>query len=460
MTQTSDWFVAADAGPSGDGSRDKPFHDPWRAFRRAEPGDTVHIACGTYFGRFERSSWIIDRPNLTVLGGYSRDFTARTPWKTPSVLAFRSGYEYVRENNLIAGRGNHAGLVIDGVFFDAAGRNTYGDKPGDGISHYPNMEGPIASFNGENVTVRNCIFANSANGGVELSGSGSRFENNLLVSMIGLAMLDLRSSVQLIDRPIAVTGNTFAFMHDTGDPPGKGGDRSLGIRINCPVSIEGNVFVSCGNSAIAAILEPARISIDRNLFFATPRDVVESRAAGASGEIAEKNLDELEDLGYKSCSGNVIQDPAMTGLPSGWLDVYSRHLLGRYATPPRDAANALRATAGLPALAPADVDKQEQKGALAPRFPVSDAAALRSGVNQGMHPVELPVEFAPHEVAAAPEYRRIEWSAIGTPDPALANTRVELAWSRTHSCSPTRGPIPTWAFASTSRDRTTIPCSC
>src|SRR5215471_18896473 len=120
----TDWFVAAGAA-SGDGSLDKPFHDPWLAFRCAAAGDVIHIAAGTYFGRYDRSSWIVDRPNLTVRGGYNRDFSARTPWKTPSVLAFRSGYEYARENNLIAGRGNHAGLVIDGLFFDAAGRNTY-----------------------------------------------------------------------------------------------------------------------------------------------------------------------------------------------------------------------------------------------------------------------------------------------------------------------------------------------
>ena len=426
MTQTSDWFVTADAGPHGDGSRGRPFHDPWLAFRRAEPGDTVHITTGTYFGRFDRSSWIIECPDLAIRGGYSRDFATRTPWKTPSILAFWSGYEYVRENNLIAGRGNHAGLVMEGLFFDGAGCNTYGDKPGDGITWFPNMAGAIASFNAENVTIRNCIFANSANGGVELSGAGSRFENNLLLNMIGLAMLDLRSSSQMISQPITVVGNTFGFMHDTGDPPGKGGDRSHGIRINCPAAVENNVFISCGNSAVSAILEPSRIAIDRNLFFATPHDVVESRALGANGEIIEKNFEELEDLGFKSCAGNVVQDPALTGLPAAWLDTYSRHLLGRYATPPREAANVLRAGAGLPALAPVDLEKQDQKGALAPRFPVPDAVALTVGVKQGFHPIRLPADIAPQSVATAPDYRRIEWTAIKTPDASLANTRVEL----------------------------------
>lgn len=422
----TDWFVAVDGNPHSDGTRASPFHDPWLAFRRAAPGDTVHIAAGSYVGRFDRSSWIVDCPNLTVFGGYSRDFATRTPWKTPSILGCCAGYEYVRENNLITGRDNHSGLILDGLYFDAADRNIYGDQTGEGIRWYSDMDGPIASFNADSVVIRNCIFTNSANGGVELSGSGSRFENNLLLNMIGLAKLDLRSSNQMIQRPIAVTGNTFCFMHDTGEPAGNGGDRSHGIRVNCPAIIESNVFVSCGNSAISTMLAPARISIERNLFFMTPHVLVESRALDSSGEIKENNLDELEDLGFKSCTGNVVQDPSIKGLPSQWLDGYSRHMFSRYATPPRTAVNVLRAAVGLPALAAADVEKPDQQGALAPRFAIADALAVTFGAQQGFHAAEIPVAIAPPAEAARPTYRRTEWSSIEAPDPSLANTPVEL----------------------------------
>src|SRR5262245_28073473 len=106
-TLTADWFVAA-GDKSGDGSREKPFHDPWLAFRSAGPGDVIHIAEGTYFGRYDRSSWVIDCPGLTVRGGYSRDFSKRTPWETPSVFAVFPGYEYARDNNLLSGRSDHS----------------------------------------------------------------------------------------------------------------------------------------------------------------------------------------------------------------------------------------------------------------------------------------------------------------------------------------------------------------
>ena len=420
-----DWFVAP-TGVRGDGSRERPFHDPWAAFRRAEPGDTIHIAAGTYYGRLDRSSWIVECPRITVLGGYSRDFATRTPWKTPSVFAAWSGYEYARENNLIGGREDHSDLILDGLCFDSEGRNLYGEKESAGITRMPKMDGPIASFNAERVTIRNCVFSNSGSGGVELQGSGSRFENNLVINVIGPSMLSLRSASQMIEKPIVVTGNSFCFIHDLGEPAGQGGPQSHGIIAQCPAVIENNIFVSCGNSGISNYVDPGRMAIERNVFFATPRDVIEHHAGGSLGEIKEKNLEELEDLGFKACAGNAVQDPAITGIPGTWVDAYSRDLFARYRTPPRDAANVLRAAAGLPPLTPADVEKPDQKGGLAPRFPVSAIATFTAGAKAGFHATELPVSLTPRAPAPTPDYRRIEFPAMVTPDTALANARVEL----------------------------------
>ena len=426
MPDPVDWFVAP-TGVRGDGSRGHPFHDPWAALRRAEPGDAIHVAAGLYYGRFDRSSWIVETPNLTLLGGYSRDFSTRTPWKTPSVFGCYPRYEYARENNLISGRDNHSDLILDGLCFDSADRNQYGDKPGDGIGRIPTMDGPIASFSGANVVIRNCVFMNSGTGGVELSGTGSRFENNLLLSIIGISMLTLRSSTQLIEQPIAVRGNSFCFMHDMGDPAAGGGDRSQGVRVMAPAVIENNVFVGCGNSAIGVLLDVQRVAIEGNFFFASPRSVIACNTSGFKGEIKEKNLEEIEDIGFKACAGNVVQDPAITGVPAIWLDAYTRDLLARYATPPLDSATILRAAAGLPALAPADVRAEDQKGAVAPRYTTQDMGNLVFGAKQGFHGVELPGPAGSRVPVATPAaYQRIDWPATVTPDAGLANTRVEL----------------------------------
>jgi hypothetical protein len=422
---SSDWFVVAGA-KSGDGSRDKPFHDPWLAIRAAGPGDVIHIAAGVYYGRYDRSSWTVDCPRLTIRGGYNNDFSRRAPWETPSVFAAFRDCESVRENNLLGWRGDHSGLTLDGLFFDASGRNTYGDKPGDGVRAYPAMDGPIASFNAEDVTIENCVFANSTAGGVELAGDGSRFENNLLINIIGPSMLSLRSAAGGDRKPVHVANNTFCFAHDVGDPPlGTGADRAIGVRTNRPAVVQDNVFVSCGNAAIEFLLDPERIAIDRNLFFATPRDIVNGRLPGNAIDIAESNIDELEDVGLKSAAGNVIQDPGIAGLKREWLDAYSRHLLANYAKPPREATNALRAAAGLPALTAADVETPESKGDLAPPLTPADALAIRFAATQGFHPIAVPTEISGGP-AATHTYRPIDWSAIEKPDASLSNQRVEL----------------------------------
>lgn len=420
----TDWFVAAGA-KSGDGSLDKPFHDPWLAFYCAAAGDVIHIAAGTYFGRYDRSSWVIDRPNLTVRGGYSHDFSSRLPWQTPTVFAVFSGYEYTRENNLLSGRDDHSGLLLDGLFFDASDRNSYGDKPVEGIRSYPTMDGPIASFNAKEVTIRNCIFANSAAGGIDLSGDGSRFENNLVLNMIGIGMLDLRSAMEQT-QPISVVNNTFCFAHDLGPPCGTGGDRAIGVRVGRPAVIRDNVFIGCGNAAIALYRDPDRVSIDRNLFYLTPRDVVNSRVSGNTADITENNIDEMEDVGLKSAADNIVQDPGITGFRSEWLDAYTRHLLGNYVKPPRNAANAIRAAAGLPTLAPSDLEKEESKGGLAPRLSPSDALALRFTAKRGYHIADLGVEIGPKPTKVVPSYRAIDWNVIGEPDGSLAGQRIEL----------------------------------
>jgi hypothetical protein len=420
---STDWFVAADA-KFGDGSRDNPFHDPWLALRSAGPCDVIHIAAGTYFGRYDRSSWVVDCPRVTIRGGYSRDFSKRTPWQTPSVFAVFPAYESSRENNLLSGRGDHSGLVLDGLFFDASGRNTYGDKPVEGIRSYPAMDGAIASLNAKEVTIKNCVFANSAAGGVELAGDGSHFENNLVINIIGIGMLDLRSAPGS-SQPVTVVNNSFCFAHDLGPPCGTGADRAMGIRVSRSAVIHDNVFISCGNAAIALYRDLDRVCIDRNLFYLTPRDIVNSRLQ-SSADITEKSIDELEEVGLKSAAGNIIQDPGMTGFKAEWLDAYSRHLLANYVKPPREAANALRTTAGLPVLIPADLEKEENKGDLAPRVAVLDALALRFAVNQGYHAVDLAAEIAAQSANAALSYRPVEWSVIDKPDPSLANERVEL----------------------------------
>src|SRR3569833_276498 len=126
-------------------------------------------------------------------------------------------------------------------------------------------------------------------------------------------MLDMRSAKEET-QPITVTYNAFCFAHDPGPPSGTGVDQAIGVRVNRPAVIQDNVFISCGNAAISLYRDPDRVSIDRNLFFLTPRDVVAGHVSGDKAVITESNIDEAEDLGFKSASGNIIQAPSISGL--------------------------------------------------------------------------------------------------------------------------------------------------
>lgn len=452
----ADWFVAAGDKAPGQGTRAMPFRDPWLALRIAEPGDVIHVAAGTYTGRYDRSSWEIVRPDITIRGGYSPDFSSRNPWKTPSILAVDPNCEAVREPNLISGRGDHSGLVLDGLAFDNGGRNSYGDTPNSALRGSPVADGFIATFRSP-VTIRNCIFANGGAGGIDLGGEGSRFENNLVINVVGLSMLALRDSNTGNRQPIIVKGNTFAFAHDDGDPPlGLGADKASGIRVQCAASIESNAFIACGNFGISIFAKPDRVAVDRNLFYLSPHMNVAKRVAGDESAVSGSNMDELEDLGLKSAAKNAARDPGLSGLKSEWMDAVTRWMLISYAHPPRDALAALRSTANLTPLAapapatkpaPKDPDSPErllpgtreprviedspEAGAFAPYIPIADCLAFTlKDADHGAHPIDLKVELAREEKEEKPAapftYRPVTWADFARPDPALSNQRIEL----------------------------------
>ena len=64
-----DWYVRAEE-KGGDGSKDKPFRDPYQALEKANAGDVIHVTAGEYGGKLKNGKWIVDKPWITLLGGY------------------------------------------------------------------------------------------------------------------------------------------------------------------------------------------------------------------------------------------------------------------------------------------------------------------------------------------------------------------------------------------------------
>jgi len=176
-----------------------------------------------------------------------------------------------------------------------------------------------------------------------------------------------------------------------------------------PAVIENNVFVSCGNSGISNYVDPGRMAIERNVFFATPRDVIEHHAGGSLGEIKEKNLEELEDLGFKACAGNAVQDPAITGIPGTWsmrtaADLFAR-LTGRRARR-RQRASRRRGSSA------AHARRRREAGSEGrPRAALSGQCDrdLHRGRQGRVSRDRAPVSLTPRAPAPTPDYRRIEF---------------------------------------------------
>src|SRR5580704_304306 len=84
--QARDWFVRA--GSSGDGSREKPFGDPFEALDKCEANDAIHIAQGRYTGKLDSGEWNIPFDGVQLVGGYNDDFSQRNPWQFRSMLVW------------------------------------------------------------------------------------------------------------------------------------------------------------------------------------------------------------------------------------------------------------------------------------------------------------------------------------------------------------------------------------
>ncbi len=65
---TEDVYVRA--GSSGKRSMEAPYGELWKAVERAQGGDVIHVAAGTYYDKGDAGHFKISIPNLTLVGGF------------------------------------------------------------------------------------------------------------------------------------------------------------------------------------------------------------------------------------------------------------------------------------------------------------------------------------------------------------------------------------------------------
>jgi hypothetical protein len=193
----ADFYISAETGGavrSADGSKEKPWKDLQVALDKAAAGDTIHIAEGNYLGTSDRGFVEMVTP-VNLRGGYSKDFSSRDVLKYQTKIQPSATINNTAKGmaSLTLGKtmGQNVplkipagGITIDGIIFDRGFSNGYSPIKGkpDGVETGMLVRLPGAGENGDvknvfsierpllglatgssgNLTIQNCIFANSA----------------------------------------------------------------------------------------------------------------------------------------------------------------------------------------------------------------------------------------------------------------------------------------------------------
>lgn len=396
-----DWFVRAGAS-GGDGSKAKPFKDPWQALEKVEAGDFVHVAEGEYYGKLKVGHWTIETTDITMLGGYDANFKERNPWKHPTRLFSPAEYKGRRGGYTIEGVDDHTGAIVDGFVFDKRFNNFYTPEGDLDFSRSDNTD--HIWFAKNNCIIRNNVFLNGSMGAIRAQ-SGQTIENNIFVNHYQQTVHADRA----FEGPFIFRNNTVIFSWEIkfGEGGGRGGHLlSLGNDIRGVV--DNNIFEFADNDAIRLVAKAEDIELTNNVFGHNLFSNVQR--AGDWTSVDDKNWSQMSDFKFKKLSGNVIGN---SGIPvdQKWFDVY----LNRTALTPgkvkMDEWNQIREMLGQPVIA---TGGEAGKG-LSPAYPWEKAMNLfpkNPKITAGARAKDLPVKFiGVDRKDESYEYTEVNWDS-------------------------------------------------
>ncbi len=402
-----DWFVRA--GSTGDGSREKPFGDPWEALEKCEAGDAIHIAEGRYTGKLQSGHWAIPFDGVQLLGGYSADWSKRDPWTFKTQLVWdRNSKNFPLEPRILA---TVKGVAIDGLVLDGMEQNEYSDDARTGRTS-KSLDSSQATVRLVSPgTVRNCVFVNSGREGL-VCPNGSTVENNLFLNTfdsalkingLALAHPDART-------PAVVRNNTFAWSW-CDRAPATGRYSGAAIQMGGPATITQNIFAHCDNNAVYCTINPDRTTLSKNVFFMNLWSNLKIFIEGRDIVVDSKTMDLLEECGLKAFEGNQVVNPELP-LDSAWLDAAAKRTAAKRGKVEMDDWNKLRSALGLPLVGTGGAPAS----GVAPAYPLEKALSLlaprKADLKAGARAVPLEAKFG-SGAAAAPEriYERVELTA-------------------------------------------------
>lgn len=416
-----DWFVKAGA-QGGDGSKEKPFKDPWQALEKCTPGDAIHVAEGGYFGKLKTGYWTVNVRMISLLGGYDKEFTARNPWKYPTRLGYaKDDSKAWTEGSFIRGNDDHTGFILDGFVLDGSDVNQYsteGNLLADRSSRHALVE-----VSSPDCTVRNCLLVNGSLGSVTMTGNGGTIENNIIANFHW-------QSIQLTpgrnEKPYVIRNNTMLFTwYDRAD--GKGGTAvgsAVYTRGDVAFELDSNILAFNDCQGCFTSSDPKRVKVTNNVF---QKNLFADFTDGRSIVMDTDTLGKIGDAGFIACDGNRTVDPQLP-LDKEWMGFYLTRTQVIPGKVKDDDWNQLRDLLDLPVRAEggkeatnyARIYDWEKALLLFPKNPACKA---------GARVIPLEVKFnavKARETEPEKSYQSIDWKTIQNQIDDIADKPVEF----------------------------------
>lgn len=375
-----DYYVSVSRGKGKKATMEKPAKDLGNIISKLKAGDVVHIAGGTYLGKGKSGSDIITVP-VSIIGGYSDDFSTRDPWGANKTILSgdNTSKNWVATPRLMIDLMKYReklmpAIVVDGVIVDHAGRNHYKTEeqleivrkasPKTGKMPTPDMGGLVirVSKTGNfdagaiwNITVQNCIVMNTAptQGALSVSGHKSSkitIRNNVVINNTGTGIMTGTKFISYDGEGMPeflLENNTVLFTWKYDPVVQSFSGNSLALDGGTVNVVKNNVFGFADRFGINNASKASILLMNNIVLGNTEADYLEFDT-----QIALEDVEDEAEYLHEDSEEN-ISDPINIPISSEWANLYaSRVLIDRNAMEAdieasNTGANALRSMLGL-----------------------------------------------------------------------------------------------------------------